>query len=150
MIELRHSGDCLVASAFAANGKRAFQALALWLGLVALTIQGLVPLCIATPAAAAGGSSIVICTVHGYETVQLDANGNPTGGPVSDHGTGCFLCLGCQMGLGLPAPALAQFSVPSEAQREPMQFASALAPSRPQHLFYVSRAPPTARESLTA
>ena len=135
---------------FTTSGKRAFQTLALWFGIVALTIQGLVPLCVASPAAAAGGSSIVICTVHGYETIQLDANGNPTGVPASNHGATCFLCLGCQVGSGLPAPAFAHFSVPSGLQRQPLQLADAVTPSRPQHLSYVSRAPPAVSGVLTA
>lgn len=135
---------------FAARRRRAFQTLALWFGLVALTIQGLVPLCVASPAAAAGGSSIVICTVHGYETIQFDADGNPTGAPISDHGANCFLCLGCHIGSGLPPPALAQLFVPSESVRDPFEVAHARAPSRPQHFSYVSRAPPAARDSLTA
>jgi hypothetical protein len=149
---VHHSKDSSgVALAFRTNGRRAFQTLALWFGLVALTIQGLVPLCVASPAASAsGGSSIVICTVHGYETIQLDGDGNPTGSPASDHGATCFLCLGCHMGSGLPAPAFSQLFIALDLQREPLQFAAALAPSRPQHFSYVSRAPPAAPNSLAA
>lgn len=137
------------------SGKRAFQTLALWLGLVALTIQGLVPLCVAGAVGAsgtAGGHSIVICTVHGYQTIQLDSGGNPVpGAPASDHGNStCFLCLGCHMGLGFTAPVLAQFFAPIVVKREMPEFASAATPSRPQHFSYVTRAPPRLSDLPTA
>jgi hypothetical protein len=135
------------------SGRRAVQRLALWLGLVALTIQGLVPLCVASaaPSGAAGVSSIVICTVHGYETIQLDATGNPVpGAPSSDHGTTCFFCLGCHMGVGFVAPTLAQFSLPAGFEREAPRLVSAITPSRPLHLSYVTRAPPAVSDPIKA
>ena len=136
------------------SGKRMFQTLALWLGLVALTIQGLAPLCIAGAAGtagAAGVNSIVICTVRGYKTVQLDADGNPLpDAPASDHGNStCFLGLGCHMGLGFAAPVVAQVVVPAGLEREPLRLASAVAPYRPAHSSYVTRAPPHLSYLLT-
>jgi len=59
---------------------RALRAFALTLGLVALTLQGLAPLCLnmtGAPSVSASGYSIIICTVHGYQTIQIGADGKP-------------------------------------------------------------------------
>jgi hypothetical protein len=124
------------------------RSLALWLGLVALTIQGLVPLCAAGPAAAAGGNAIVICTPHGFETLRLDAGGNPIpGAPQADHST-CFLCLGCHIGTSFTAPAFIAFAAPASVQREMPPAADAPRLMRPAHVSYVSRAPPAAAGAI--
>jgi hypothetical protein len=124
------------------------RSLALWLGLVALTIQGLVPLCAAGPAAASGGNAIVICTSHGFETLQLDADGNPVpGAPQADHST-CFLCLGCHIGASFTAPAFVAFSAPQSAQRQAPFAAETHRLTRPAHVSYVSRAPPAAAGAI--
>jgi len=135
------------------SGKRLVQRLALWLGLVALTIQGLVPLCVANaaPSGAAGVSSIVICTVQGYETIQLDRDGNPVPGvPSADHGTTCLLCVGCHRGAGLSAPSLPQMAAPVALSRETRPFLSAIAPSGPAQFSYVTRGPPAGSDPITA
>src|SRR5258708_22158231 len=55
---------------------RVLRTFALTLGLAALMLQALAPLCLAGTASAGSGQSIVICTVHGMQTIQLDADGN--------------------------------------------------------------------------
>jgi len=121
---------------------RMFRTFALWLGLVALTIQGLVPLCAMGPASASGTNSIVICTSHGFETVALDADGNPIeGAPHADHSS-CFMCLGCQIGGGFTAVMFVAFAAPANVHRETPHIASAPMLARSAHLSYVSRAPP--------
>ena len=129
--------------------------LALWLGIVALTVQGFMPLCIAgavAASAASGGQSIVICTAHGFQTIQLDADGNPLpGSPAPDHSSSdCPLCIGCHLGGGLIAPALAAFERQSVSHYERAEFTQTPAPSRPPHLSYVSRAPPALPHSTEA
>ena len=124
------------------------RSLVLWLGLVALTIQGLVPLCAAGPAAASGGNAIVICTPHGFETLRLDADGNPIpGAPQTDHST-CFLCLGCHIGASFTTPAFVALAAPQSV--EPKAAFAAVAPvlTRPVHVSYVSRAPPAATRTI--
>jgi hypothetical protein len=71
------------------------RALALWLGLIALTLQALAPLCLGGfMAARTGGSPIVLCTSHGFETVRVDADGKPVpNAPAPDDGNSlCPLC----------------------------------------------------------
>src|SRR5258706_4306759 len=60
---------------------KALRTLALLLGLVALTAQGLAPLCLGAamgaPSSQSSISSIVICTIHGIRTIQIGAHGKP-------------------------------------------------------------------------
>jgi DUF2946 family protein len=133
----------------AKSGKPVLRSLVLWLGLIALSIQGLVPLC-ASAATHGSGSSIVICTTHGYETVQVDEDGNPVAPvPQSDHAT-CFLCLGCHLGGGFTAPSLIAFALPDRAAQTAPQFIDAAIPASRAHLPYTSRAPPAAWETIAA
>lgn len=68
---------------------RALRAFALALGLVALTLQGLAPLCLNMPGGASGPEgvhSVVLCTIHGYQTIQIGADGKPApNAPVPAH-----------------------------------------------------------------
>jgi hypothetical protein len=131
-------------------GKRVWQSIALWFGLFALTIQGLAPLCMAGGQGAAGANAVVICTSHGFKTVQLDSSGNAVPNtPAPDHAS-CFFCLGCPMGAGFTAPTVAALPAPVSVASD-----NTLSPDAPRaayaaHRPYASRAPPPARETITA
>ena len=62
----------------------ALKALALWLGLAALILQGFVPL---AAMAAPAGHSIVICTIHGMQTIRIGADGKPVSSQVNPGGS---------------------------------------------------------------
>ena len=127
-----------------ATGKAgALKTLALWLGLVALTIQALVPLCAPGAVAIAGGNTVTICTSHGVETITLGTDGKPVKAPATQHhSSDCMLCSSCPMGSGFIAPTIIAFATPSiRADVAPVMLA-APAHSRPFHFSYVGRAPP--------
>jgi hypothetical protein len=126
---------------------RALRAFALTLGLVALTLQGLAPLCLnmmGGPSGSAGGYSIVLCTIHGYQTIQIDADGKPApNAPVPDQqNSTCPICTGFHQANAFTAPALVLLVVPTDFRRAPPAIMSL--PVRPlkSHFSYVSRAPP--------
>jgi hypothetical protein len=85
----------------------ALQALALWFGIAALMLQGLVP----TGAIAADGRSIVICTAHGMETIRLGSDGKPLAAQTNpgSNRLACSVCSDCTAASGftLPSPILA-------------------------------------------
>ena len=127
----------------AAGKAGAFKTLALWLGLMALTIQALAPLCLPVPAAASGGNTITLCTSHGIETITLDADGKPVKAPASKHhNSDCSLCGSCPVGGGFTTPAEIAFAAPSSTTDTARMIATAPARTRPFHFSYVGRAPP--------
>lgn len=76
--------------------RRAVDLIAASFGLLALLAQAIAPVCLTGGFAlphANSGNSIIICTVHGYRTVALDSNGQPTA-PKPDNGndTQCPMC----------------------------------------------------------
>ena len=133
--------------------KTGFKTLALWLGLIALTIQALAPLCLGGQAQAAetGGNTIVICTSHGIETVTLGDDGKPVKqAPASGHHVSdCTLCGTCLMG-GFTAPSAIAFDAPSVSVGDARAVIAAPAASRPNHFFYVGRAPPKPAQAALA
>lgn len=76
--------------------RQAVDLVAACFGLLALLAQAIAPVCLtggfASPHASSG-NSIIICTVHGYRTVALDADGKPTL-PKPDNGgdAQCPMC----------------------------------------------------------
>jgi Protein of unknown function (DUF2946) len=117
-------------------------------GLVAMAAQAIAPVCFIgfPPAHASGGFSVVICSVHGSQTVTLDANGNPI--PVApDKGgtdTQCPMC-----GAFHAPPLLAPFAGLLVAVlffwRSAAEFAivTGRAP-RCAFMFFITRGPPAA------
>lgn len=88
--------------------RRAVDSVAVGLGLLAFVVQAIAPLCLNGIASQrTGGFPIVICTLHGSQTVTLDANGNPV--PVSPGKDGsdsqCPMCAAFHA-----APLLAPFA----------------------------------------
>lgn len=126
---------------------RALRAFALTLGLVALTLQGLAPLCLnmtgGTPGTA-GAHSVVLCTIHGYQTIQIGADGKPAPtAPAPDQQNSiCPICVGFQAAKAFTTPAPVALVVPTNFEHAASPIASASAPSLKSHFSYVSRAPP--------
>ena len=126
---------------------RALRAFALTLGLVALTLQGLAPLCLnmtGAPSGSASGYSIIICTVHGYQTIQIGADGKPApNAPAPDQqNSTCPMCVGFHAVKAFTAPTPIALAVPTNFQRAVLSIASTPAPSLRSHASYISRAPP--------
>ena len=126
---------------------RALRAFALTLGLVALTLQGLAPLCLnmaGGPSGAVGVYSFVLCTIHGYQTIQIGADGKPVpNAPAPDQqNSSCPMCAGFQAAKAFTAPAPVALAVPTNVQRATLSIASAPLPSIRSHRSYISRAPP--------
>src|SRR5260221_14639452 len=125
---------------------RALRHLALWLGLVALTVQGLAPLHLAglmrAPGSAASLSSIILCTARGFETVRIGADGKPVpDAPAPDQqGSTCVLCTGCHAGGAFSPPELASTLAPLLWIRASKQTVFALAVTSRLQLAYVTRA----------
>jgi hypothetical protein len=128
------------------GGRRAFQTLALWLGLIALTVHGLVPLCMAGMTASTSGHSVVICTAQGFTKLFVGADGKPfKNAPDSHHQTSdCPVCSTCHMGGGFTTPVPVALALPAYSEFETVRFFLSAAVSWPLHFFYVSRAPPQA------
>jgi hypothetical protein len=120
---------------------RVFRTLALWLGLAALMIQGLAPLC-AGAMSGSGGASIVICTAHGSQTVQLDSDGKALpGGPAKLAADCCTVCH-APNGFTISSPILA--ALPSEAVHETVRSEAAPLILPRSYSSYISRGPPPA------
>jgi hypothetical protein len=140
--------DCLTAGL-----GRAGRALALWLCLAALAIQGLAPLCLAgLMPSFAGTQSIILCTAHGFETVQLGRDGKPVPGtpaPNQQNST-CPLCAGVQAASGLITPVAVVLAVPVFVSRVRRLIASTSISFLRAHFSYVTRAPPAAAFSSPA
>jgi hypothetical protein len=130
------------------NGLGSLQALALWLGLAGLILQGFAPLGLG--AMATDGKQIVICTMHGMQTIRIGADGKPLAARVDSDksGAACSVCSDCTAGGGfvLPSPIIASHPVhffeTVRTGKDVAAWASRL--YRP----YISRAPPVHR--LTA
>jgi len=135
---------------------KALRTLALLLGLVALTAQGLAPLCLGAsmgaPSSQSSISSIVICTIQGMRTIQIGADGKPVpNNPAPDQqNSTCPICTGFQTASAFGAPAPVQLVAPATFKRLPRMFASASAPSQRSHTPYSNRAPPASASNAQA
>ncbi len=128
----------------------AFRTLALWLGLIALTVQGLAPLCFTGAANAAGVQSLVICTVHGFQTIHVDANGNPVPDAPGSGQDNSNCCTGCHLNTGMTVPVVASVAAPSVKPADKIVYAYADPEFLRFPFSYSSRAPPGAMESIIA
>lgn len=125
------------------KGARALRALALTLGLAAMAMQGLAPLCLAGWKATPGGTSSIICTEHGREIVRIDAEGKPLPGTPSPsrQDSTCPLCAAFQAASLFAAPVVAWLLISGLRLNPRIVVSSSPATPRPP-LSYVSRAPP--------
>jgi len=126
------------------HGRRVFKSLALWLGLAALMVQGLAPLCAAGMMGETPGNlaSIVICTVHGSQTVPIGADGKPFPARPSHDDQNC--CSACPGAGGFIAAAPIAVAVPSSIVVAGAGFAPAPVTIQRFYSSYISRGPPPA------
>jgi hypothetical protein len=136
-----------VATGLSLGCSRALRAFALTLGLVALTLQGLAPLCLNMAGGASGPAgvhSVVLCTIHGYQTIQIGADGKPAPNtPAPDQqNSSCPICAAVQAAKAFTTPAPVALAVPTQFTLAPPAIASSSAPAPKPHFSYISRAPP--------
>ena len=134
---------------FSSNCRRAFRALALSLGLAALMVQAMAPLCLAglMGAGAAGASATVLCTAHGFQTVVLDAAGNPVPAAPAKNApdTLCPMCLAFHAAGAFTAPALIVVALALMFMCERQVVATVRAAASRPYRSYITRAPPALR-----
>jgi hypothetical protein len=130
------------------------QAIALWLGLAALTFQALAPLCLAglmSPGKDSGSFPIVLCTAHGLAGIHAGTSGNPSPDrPSPQDQSACPLCSALAGLSHFTAPAAVLLAAPFAwigAGRKPI--ASEIKSARPV-ANYISRAPPRAKVPMPA
>jgi hypothetical protein len=136
-----------VNTAFSLSRRNVSRTLALWLGLAALLVQAMAPLCLAgfMSVAAPGASSIILCTAHGFETIQIGADGKPLPAtPAQDQqGANCPLCSAMHAASAFMPPTLALANTPLSVTAARMSFVSVPVPSRKFSFAYVTRGPPS-------
>jgi len=126
-------------TAISAQTRQVIRAVALWLGVFALMVQTLAP-AYAASVAAGEGSSIVICTAHGFQTVHVDADGNAIPGKSSANSSDCCNDYHAAGGFIVPTPGRlpAPFHITSEAS----WFAAPASIAPRFYSSYVTRGPP--------
>jgi hypothetical protein len=143
-----------VSLSFSSNCRRAFRALALSLGLAALMVQGIAPLCLGglMGTGAAGASSIVLCTAHGFQTVVLDADGNPVPAAPAKNAPDslCPMCLAFHAASAFAAPALIFVALGLIVTHQRPLIALPVLSTSHSYRSYVTRAPPELRFSRFA
>ena len=116
--------------------------IALWLGLAALMVQGLAPFCASGIAGGTGGpiASVVICTVHGFQTVQVGADGKPLPQAPGKSMSDC--CSACHAPGGFTIASPIPIAAPSSIAYDGAKFTPA--PVVPARFYssYVTRGPP--------
>ena len=128
------------------NRRRVTRTLALWLGLAALLVQAMAPLCLTgfMSAGVPGESSIILCTSHGFETIRIDADGKPLPGtPAQDQqGSICPLCSAMHAASAFVPLSLALTASPPSMIAARMNVISVPMPPRKFASAYVTRGPP--------
>lgn len=131
--------------------RRAIDLLAVSFGLLALIAQAIAPICLTSSFAlshASGGNSIIICTVHGYRTVTLDSDGQPTA-PKPDNGsdTQCPMCAAAHITPVLAPLAALLLVILILDRAETFSFVTPPMRRRAYSTF-ISRGPPAARAAF--
>jgi len=138
-----------VGLSFSSSFRNAFRALALSLGFAALMVQAVAPLCLGglISSGPAGASSIVLCTAHGFQTVALDAAGNPlpSAPAKSAPDSLCPMCVAFHSGAAFIAPALIVAVLALVFSRERPLLALARLGTSNSYRSYSTRAPPGLR-----
>jgi hypothetical protein len=120
---------------------------ALALGLIAVAAQAIAPICLSgfVGSRATGGISIVLCSAHGLQTINLDANGNPVNG-APDNGnpdSQCPMCVACHAASLLVPLAVTLIAVLFLWSHEDRFSIVALRIQRRVYAPYLTRGPPT-------
>ena len=126
-------------TAISAETRQAIRAVALWLGVFALMVQTLAPAYAASAAGGEDGSSIVICTAHGFQTVRVDADGNAIAGKSSANSQDC--CTDCSAAGGFILPSPLRFAAPFMGSAAPRFAPQPILVAR-LYSTYVTRGPP--------
>ena len=131
-------------AAISLPSRRVFKTLALWLGLAALMVQNLAPLCAAglMGGPSDGVASVVICTVHGYETVAIDSNGKPLPSGPAKNASDCCTACAAPNGFTTPSPILVAVPVSVAFMGARVLPLPVIAPRI--YSSYITRAPPAA------
>ena len=127
-------------TAISAETRQAIRAVALWLGVLALMVQTLAPAYAASAAGAGKGSSIVICTAHGFQTVRVDADGNAIAGKSSGNSSDC--CNDYHAAGGFIVPTPVRVPEPFRIVSEASWFAAPASIAPRFYSSYVTRGPP--------
>jgi hypothetical protein len=121
---------------------RAIKMIALWLGVAALMVQGLAPLCAGGMAGGTGGTiaSVVICTVHGFQTVSVGEDGKPLSQQPGKSMSDC--CSSCHAPGGFALASPIALGAPSRIAYDAGPVAPASVVLTRFYSSYVSRGPP--------
>jgi Protein of unknown function (DUF2946) len=129
-------------AAISLRGRRVFKTMALWLGLAALMVQGLAPLCASVGGAGGTIASVVICTAHGFETVQVGADGKPLPQHPSKSMSDC--CSACHAPGGFTVTSPIPVAGPSSIAYGGALIVPAPVVTARFYSSYVTRGPPAA------
>jgi hypothetical protein len=118
--------------------------IALWLGLAALMVQGLAPLCASGILGGAGGNiaSVVICTAHGFEIVQVGFDGKPLAHQPAKAMSDC--CSACHAPGGFTIASPIPLATLSSIAYDGTHIAPTLVDTVRFYSSYVTRGPPHA------
>jgi hypothetical protein len=109
-------------------------------------VQAIAPLCAAglmgSTDHTAGGASIILCTAHGFQTIQIDADGKPLPATPQNQQTSCPLCSAMHAMTAFVPPPLALAVAPPTITAARILLISVAVPSRKFSLAYVTRGPP--------
>jgi hypothetical protein len=134
-------------TAISVRSRHVLRALALWLGLAALMVQSLAP-AYARTVQTSGATSIVICTAHGFQTVQLEEDGNALAGKSSANAQDC--CTDCQVTGGFIVPTPVRLPEPFQVASEVPWFAASPPIAARFYSSYVTRGPPSGQSPSLA
>ena len=131
-------------AAVTSQAYRALKAYAMLLGLIALMVQSLAPLCAPGLMGRASGStaSVVICTAHGFESVQIGADGNPLPHQPAHDFSDC--CSACHAPVGFTVASPVPVAAPSRIASESTSFVTPPVVATRLYSTYVTRGPPQA------
>ena len=131
-------------AAISSTPRRVFKMLALWLGLAALMVQGLAPLCAngGMSGTVGNSASVVICTAHGFETVQVGEDGIPIPHQPAKVMTDC--CSACHAPGGVTIASPIALAVPFSIAYDGAHIAPAPVVTTRFYSSYVTRGPPAA------
>lgn len=130
---------------------RAMHVMALLLGLAAMVVQAIAPICLSGFSAqrGSGGFSIVLCTAHGFQSVTLDDNGKPAPAPKDGSDSLCPMCVAIHSA-PLLAAAAALLVVFLLSWQTAGRFAVSTTPLlRRAYVAFITRGPPPIRVALT-
>ena len=97
---------------------------------------------------ASDGTSIVICTAHGFQTVQLDSDGNAVSGKSSGSAQDC--CTDCQAAGGFVVPPPIRIPEPFQIASSAPRLEARLLIAPRFYSSYVTRGPPSGQTASLA